>query len=104
LPHLGNDYPFREQDFGCSHFPKRLPKLRVLVFVVAFYVVANRVQGHVDSYAFDATKLGQPIYTSEQDSARDRAALATRFVIPLVANGRVYVGTRSEVEVYGLLK
>ena len=54
--------------------------------------------------AFDATKLGQPIYTSEQNSQRDRAALATRFVIPLVVNGRVYFGTRSEVEVYGLLQ
>ena len=49
-------------------------------------------------------KLGNPIYTSEQNSQRDRAALATRFVIPVVVNGRVYFGTRSEVEVYGLLK
>jgi hypothetical protein len=55
-------------------------------------------------YAFDATKLGDPIYTSEQNSQRDRAALAARFVIPVVVNGRVYFGTRSEVEVYGLLK
>ena len=55
-------------------------------------------------YAFDASKLGEPLYTSEQNSQRDRAALATRFVIPVVYNGRVYFGTRSEVEVYGLLK
>jgi len=55
-------------------------------------------------YAFDATKLGQPIYTSAQNSARDRAAIATRFVIPVVVNGRVYFGARGEVEVYGLLK
>jgi len=54
-------------------------------------------------YAFDATKLSQPIYTSEQTSQRDRAALATRFVIPVVVNGRVYFGTRTEVDVYGLL-
>jgi hypothetical protein len=55
-------------------------------------------------YAFDATRLGEPIYTSEQNSKRDRAALATRFVIPVVVNGRVYFGARGEVEVYGLLK
>ena len=55
-------------------------------------------------YAFEANNIGQPIYSSEQNSQRDRAALATRFVIPVVANGRVYFGTRSEVEVYGLLK
>ena len=55
-------------------------------------------------YAFDATKLGQAIYTSEQNSQRDRAAFATRFAIPVVVNGRVYFGVRGEVEVYGLLK
>jgi hypothetical protein len=55
-------------------------------------------------YAFDATKLGQPLYSSEQNGHRDRAALATRFVIPVVVNGRVYFGTKSEVEVYGLVK
>ncbi len=55
-------------------------------------------------YAFDATKLGEPIYTSEQNAQRDRAALATRFVIPVVVNGRVYFAARGEVEVYGLLK
>ena len=55
-------------------------------------------------YAFEANNVAQPIYSSEQNSQRDRAALATRFVIPVVANGRVYFGTRSEVEVYGLLE
>ena len=46
----------------------------------------------------------QPLYTSEQNAARDRAAMAARFVIPVVISGRVYFGTRSQVEVYGLLK
>jgi hypothetical protein len=55
-------------------------------------------------YAYDANKLSQPIYTSEQNAARDRAGLATRFVIPLVVNGRVYFAARGEVDVYGLLK
>jgi hypothetical protein len=30
--------------------------------------------------------------------------MATRFVIPVVVNGRVYFGASGEVEVYGLLK
>ena len=55
-------------------------------------------------FAFDARDIRQPIYTSEQNSPRDRAARATRFVIPVVVNGRVYFGARGEVEVYGLLK
>lgn len=54
-------------------------------------------------YAFDAKDITQPIYTSEQNGARDRAALATRFVVPIVVNGRVYFAARGEVEVYGLL-
>jgi hypothetical protein len=55
-------------------------------------------------YAFDANNLSEPIYASEQDSKRDRAGMATRFVIPLVVNGHVYFGAREEVEIYGLLK
>ena len=55
-------------------------------------------------YAFDAAHIDQLLYTSEQNSQRDRAALATRFVVPIVANGRVYFSARGEVEVYGLLK
>ena len=59
---------------------------------------------HAVLYAFDANHLQKPIYTSEENGQRDRAALATRFVIPVVNNGKLYFGTRSEVEVYGLLK
>jgi hypothetical protein len=55
-------------------------------------------------YAFAANKIIQPIYSSEQNSKRDRAEMGTRFVIPVVVNGRVYFGVRGEVEVYGLLK
>ena len=51
----------------------------------------------------DARNVANEIYDSEQDSARDRAGIARRFVTPVVANGRVYVGTRGEVDVYGLL-
>lgn len=55
-------------------------------------------------YAFDAKDISQPLYSSEQNSQRDRAGLATRFVFPVVVNGRVYFAARGEVEVYGLLK
>lgn len=53
-------------------------------------------------FAYDASHIVQPIYTSQQNAARDRAGLATRFVVPVVVNGRVYVGARGEVDVYGL--
>jgi hypothetical protein len=73
------------------------------------WVVSTRTWNGPDTkpavlYAFDANKLGTPLYTSAENSQRDRAAMATRFVIPVVINGRVYFGARGEVEVYGLLK
>jgi hypothetical protein len=55
-------------------------------------------------YAFAAKDVHKPIYSSEQNPSRDRAGLATRFVIPVVVNGRVYLGARDEVEMYGLIK
>jgi len=55
-------------------------------------------------YAFDAANLSEPIYSSEQNSKRDRPGLATRFVIPVLVNGHMYFSAREEVEMYGLLK
>jgi hypothetical protein len=54
-------------------------------------------------HAFDASDVRRELYSSEMKPDRDRAALATRFAIPTVANGRVFVAGKSEVDVYGLL-
>ncbi|HYL65013.1 MAG TPA: hypothetical protein VE077_20550 [Candidatus Methylomirabilis sp.] len=54
-------------------------------------------------YAYDATDVHRELYTSEQNSSRDRAGIALRFAIPSVVNGKVYIGERDEVDVYGLL-
>ncbi len=54
-------------------------------------------------FAFDAANVAHELYDSEENSARDRAGLCLRFNIPTVANGRVYVGAKGEVDVYGLL-
>ncbi len=71
------------------------------------WAVATRVWNGADRpavlYAFDAKDVTEPIYSSEQSSTRDRAGLATRFVVPIVFNGRVYVAARGEVDAYGLL-
>ncbi|MGA2131780.1 MAG: pyrrolo-quinoline quinone [Bryobacteraceae bacterium] len=55
-------------------------------------------------HAYDAGDVGRELYNSEQDGGRDRAGEALRFTSPLIANGRVYVGTRRELDVYGLLR
>lgn len=64
-------------------------------------------EGHDDRpavlHAYDATDVTKELYNSEQNSGRDRAGMAVRFAIPTVADGRVLVGTRRRVDVYGEL-
>jgi hypothetical protein len=54
-------------------------------------------------YAYDAANVAHELYNSEQNAGRDRPGLALRFNIPMVVNGHVYVGTKHQVDVYGLL-
>ena len=54
-------------------------------------------------HAYDATDVGKEFYNSNQASnARDHFA-DNKFITPMVANGRVYVGTPTSVAVFGLL-
>jgi hypothetical protein len=54
-------------------------------------------------HAYDAMNVARELYNSKQNSTRDRAGLTLRFTIPTVINGRVYVGAKKELDVYGLL-
>ena len=54
-------------------------------------------------YAYDATNLANMLYNSTQNPARDTGGCANKFQVPVVANGKVYVGTQNEVDVFGLL-
>ena len=54
-------------------------------------------------YAFDASDVTHQLYSSEQNSSRDRPGAALRFAMPSVANGKVYLGSKGQVDVYGLL-
>lgn len=54
--------------------------------------------------AYDPGDLSNELYDSGMaPNKRDAAGLAVKFTVPTVANGKVYVGTRSELDVYGLL-
>jgi hypothetical protein len=55
-------------------------------------------------YAFDATDVANLLYTSNQAANnRDIAGGSNKFVVPTIANGRIYIGTQAELDVYGLL-
>jgi hypothetical protein len=54
-------------------------------------------------HAYDAGNLSNEFYNSRQAGSRDTLGVATKFSIPLVANGKVFVGSQSQLVVYGLL-
>ncbi len=53
--------------------------------------------------AHDASNVATLLYSSSKNTARDHAGVPVKFTVPTIANGKVYVGTQTEVDIYGLL-
>ena len=53
--------------------------------------------------AYDATNVATEFYNSSQNASRDVAPISTKFIVPTIANGKVYVSGSGSVSVYGLL-
>jgi len=70
------------------------------------WLVVNGSGGTNLLAAFNAstlqTNLGE-IYNTSQNSSRDSLGTVPHFATPLVSNGKVYVGTTTQLKVYGLL-
>lgn len=67
------------------------------------WAVEKNGSGIAVLHAYDATNVAKELYNSSMNSTRDSAGGAVKFVVPTVANGKVYVGTKSKLVVYGLL-
>jgi autotransporter-associated beta strand protein len=55
-------------------------------------------------HAYDATNLADELYNSNQAANnRDHFGTGNKFITPMIANGKVYVGTTNGVGVFGLI-
>lgn len=54
-------------------------------------------------HAYAAADVSTELYSSNQEVARDNPGPAIKFAVPMVMNGKVYVGSQLQVSVFGLL-
>jgi hypothetical protein len=54
-------------------------------------------------HAYNARTLQEIYNTNQAVNGRDRFGSGNKYITPMIANGRVYVGTRTGVGVFGLL-
>ncbi len=52
--------------------------------------------------AYDAGPLSE-LYDSNQNTARDQMGVGTKYVVPTIADGEVFVGSNGALTIYGLL-
>ena len=60
-------------------------------------------QGREILYAHDASNVANLLYSSESNVTRDNPGNSVKFIVPTVINGKVYVGSESQLSVFGLL-
>ena len=54
-------------------------------------------------HAYDARNLRELYNTNQAANGRDQFGTGNKFIMPTIANGKVYVGTVNSVGVFGLL-
>jgi hypothetical protein len=94
-----------KQDFGQKYSNTPSISANVSSDGIVWVIRAEGYQPGVPAtlYAFDASDLGNELYNSNMAGARDQPGMGLKFTVPTIADGKVFVGTQSEVTVYGLL-
>ena len=54
-------------------------------------------------HAYNAGNVSQELYNSNHAGSRDLPGPATKFSVPTIALGKVYIGTQTDLDIYGLL-
>ena len=54
-------------------------------------------------HAYNALTLQELYNTNQATNGRDHFGVGNKFITPLIANGKVYVGTTNGVGIFGLL-
>jgi Chitobiase/beta-hexosaminidase C-terminal domain/Legume lectin domain len=72
---------------------------------IAWTIDAGAYTNHGPSIlrAHDASNVAVTLYSTTTNPGRDAPGPAVKFTVPTIANGKVYVGTGNQLDVYGLL-
>ena len=65
------------------------------------WVAENGTTGAL--HAYNASNLASELYNSSQAGTRDQWGAGNKFITPMIARGKVFVGTTNGVAVFGLL-
>ncbi|CAE6709502.1 hypothetical protein R69658_00857 [Paraburkholderia aspalathi] len=65
------------------------------------WVAENGTTGAL--HAYNASNLASELYNSNQAGTRDQWGAGNKFITPMIARGKVFVGTTNGVAVFGLL-
>jgi len=68
------------------------------------WAIERRENGSGTLRAYDATNLAIELYNSDQSGSRDTLDSPNKFSAPVIANGKVYVASKTKLTIFGLFQ